>query len=163
MLCRRCECERGAAPAVTTRNRDPGRPWIRPPGVRQTPRLVPCSCQEHVGASHCAGQESGAPRSRREPRRRRSGAPLAQPVSTETGPVLDGARVCWRQWRSAPSDEGAKGKPLLLGLRAFARSGNRKAGLSSRGHPQREWRSMPRRSMSPDLIRGWKPVRRPGA
>jgi hypothetical protein len=28
------ECERGAAPAVTTRTRDPGRPWTRPSGAQ---------------------------------------------------------------------------------------------------------------------------------
>jgi hypothetical protein len=57
-----------------------------------TPRARSLPCQGQGGESHRAGQASGAPRPRREPRRRRGGAPQgeAEPRKrVEVGRLLD--------------------------------------------------------------------------
>jgi hypothetical protein len=80
------EREWGSAPAVTVRNRGPGSLWIRPPGVRQTPRARSL----HPPGAHWRNrgtQGSGAPgiEDAEVERRWRSRPRVA-------GPVFDGAR-----------------------------------------------------------------------
>jgi hypothetical protein len=130
----RTERDGGAAPAVTTRNRDPGRPWIRPPGVRQTPRLA-LHPSRPAQAARSGPKGSGAPGSRREPRRRRSGAPYGE-AALGSG---RGRSPCLIRTVSTPAPYGA---PLPLLRREPTKSRTELA----RRNPRRGWRSMPRRS-----------------
>jgi hypothetical protein len=124
------ECERGAAPAVTTRNRDPGRPWIRPPRVRQTRRARSLHPPDRRKPRDRDQREAG-PQGLKTPRWSavRRGRPIARLVACFIRSRHPGCAIR----RSTPShlrerEEGT----------APMRADKRKSGRSSRRFRQRD-------------------------